>query len=172
MTDKKIRVNSGKNAGTMGTFQLKWGGFLSWHESNGEHMSSPGRKAAWSIRREGALLYYNRRPLYAFLKTAWGICEFYDAPYRFVRESGKAVEAGGELETPERLLPLLPGSVRTGGRRVEDQAGVSWWNGRGRMTAGLPPSFRLCLPVRSRCAITTVLLPLPGIATTGMPALM
>lgn len=57
-------------------------------------------KGGVEIRREGALLYYNRRPLYAFLKTAWGICEFYDAPYRFVRESGKAVEAGGELETP------------------------------------------------------------------------
>ena len=30
------------------------------------------------------LLYYNKRPMYAFIKTALAVTEFYDAPYGVV----------------------------------------------------------------------------------------
>ena len=52
------------------------------------------------VLRDGKVLYFNRRPLYALIKTVLSITEFYDAPYETVQEDGGRVIAEGVLETP------------------------------------------------------------------------
>ena len=53
------------------------------------------------ILKNGEVLYYNRRPMYAFVKTAFAITEFYDAPYEQTEETaGGQITAGGVLTTP------------------------------------------------------------------------
>lgn len=53
------------------------------------------------IQKENALLYYNRRPMYVFVKTAFSVTEFYDAAYEKVNAvSERVVEAIGTLKTP------------------------------------------------------------------------
>ena len=47
------------------------------------------------LKREGRLLYYNKRPLYVLVKTAEAITAFYDAPYREITlEEGKVCGRG------------------------------------------------------------------------------
>ena len=46
------------------------------------------------------LLYYNKRPLYVFVKTALSITEFYDKAYDSVSPSGSRVVAKGTVTTP------------------------------------------------------------------------
>jgi hypothetical protein len=53
-----------------------------------------------TISRGGQRLYFNRRPLYVFVKTALSITEFYDGPYGGVTESDGRVVAEGVLTTP------------------------------------------------------------------------
>ena len=52
------------------------------------------------VYRDGKALYVNRRPLYAFIKTALSITEFYDAPYDTIETDGERVIAGGCLKSP------------------------------------------------------------------------
>ena len=46
------------------------------------------------------LLYFNRRPVYALIKTALSITEFYDAPYDAFEQDGGRVIARGVLQSP------------------------------------------------------------------------
>ena len=39
------------------------------------------------------LLYYNKRPMYAFIKTALAVTEFYDAPYETITEKAGSILA-------------------------------------------------------------------------------
>ena len=52
------------------------------------------------VLKDGYVLYYNKRPMYAFIKTALSITEFYDAPYDEVVETGGKVTAMGLLKSP------------------------------------------------------------------------
>lgn len=52
------------------------------------------------VVKEGKTLYFNKRPLYAFVKTALSITEFYDAPYNEIHEDGRQIIAKGVLSTP------------------------------------------------------------------------
>ena len=52
------------------------------------------------VTRDGKLLYFNRRPMYAFIKTVLSITEFYDAPYDTVSMDGDSVVCEGILKTP------------------------------------------------------------------------
>ena len=53
-----------------------------------------------AVYRDGKALYVNRRPLYAFIKTALSITEFYDAPYDAIETDGERVIARGCLKSP------------------------------------------------------------------------
>jgi hypothetical protein len=53
-----------------------------------------------SVSRDGQELYFNRRPVYVFVKTALSITEFYDGPYLSVTERDGQVVAEGVLTTP------------------------------------------------------------------------
>ena len=46
------------------------------------------------------LLYYNKRPMYAFIKTALAVTEFYDAPYETITEKDGSILAEGILRSP------------------------------------------------------------------------
>lgn len=82
------------------------------------------------VEREGRLLYHNRRPLYALVKTAEAITEFYDAPYeKTVLEEGKVVGRGA-VSTPagSRLVFVdiyepVDGGLRIGRKVRVEQAG-------------------------------------------------
>ncbi len=52
------------------------------------------------VLRDGLVLYFNKRPMYAFIKTALSITEFYDAPYQEVIQSSNGVTASGLLKSP------------------------------------------------------------------------
>ena len=52
------------------------------------------------VARGGKILYFNRRPVYALIKTALSITEFYDAPYEKAVQDGLRVIAEGVLKTP------------------------------------------------------------------------
>ena len=53
------------------------------------------------IRKEGEVLYFNKRPMYAFVKTIMAVEEFFDQAYTEVKETDEgAVAACGVLETP------------------------------------------------------------------------
>ena len=50
--------------------------------------------------KSGKVLYFNKRPMYAFIKTAFSIAEFYDAPYESVKADNGTVIASGILKSP------------------------------------------------------------------------
>ncbi|MBO6166463.1 MAG: hypothetical protein J6O17_08895 [Eubacterium sp.] len=52
------------------------------------------------IEKAGSTLYYNKRPMYAFIKTAMAVIEFFDRAYDSVEESEGRVIASGIMETP------------------------------------------------------------------------
>ncbi|MCR5676050.1 MAG: hypothetical protein K6G16_10125 [Lachnospiraceae bacterium] len=53
------------------------------------------------IGKEGKVLYFNRRPMYAYVKTAMAVTEFFDRAYTELSAEGDGrVIAGGVLETP------------------------------------------------------------------------
>lgn len=52
------------------------------------------------IQKNGETLYDNRRPLYASVKTAYAVTEFYDVPYGECYRQDAAVIGKGVLETP------------------------------------------------------------------------
>ena len=53
------------------------------------------------IRKNGEVLYFNRRPMYAFVKTHLAVAEFYDRAYDSAEESADgSFRAEGVLETP------------------------------------------------------------------------
>jgi hypothetical protein len=52
------------------------------------------------VLKSGSCLYFNKRPMYAFIKTAYSITEFYDAPYDKIVPNGEAVNATGILKSP------------------------------------------------------------------------
>lgn len=49
------------------------------------------------VRRNGALLYGNKRPMSVTMKTAFATSEFYEGAYEEITVSGDAVEASGTL---------------------------------------------------------------------------
>lgn len=53
-----------------------------------------------SIEKEGKILYFNRRPMYALIKTIAAITEYYDAPYESILEREGMIVAEGILRTP------------------------------------------------------------------------
>ena len=57
-------------------------------------------KGEIKVLTNGTVLYFNRRPMYAFIKTALSITEFYDAPYDEITENGGCVTAKGVLKSP------------------------------------------------------------------------
>ena len=58
------------------------------------------RDGGVEVLRGGKLLYFNRRPMYALVKTVLSITEFYDAPYEKTEQDGSRVIAEGVLKTP------------------------------------------------------------------------
>ena len=52
------------------------------------------------VVKSGVRLYFNKRPMYAFIKTALSITEFYDAPYGHIAVEGGGVKATGVLKSP------------------------------------------------------------------------
>ncbi len=52
------------------------------------------------VLRDGEILYFNKRPMYAFIKTALSITEFYDAPYDQVDSENSKIIAKGVLKPP------------------------------------------------------------------------
>ena len=54
----------------------------------------------YEVYKENTLLYFNRRPMYAFIKTALSITTFYDAPYSKITEEDGTITAEGILRSP------------------------------------------------------------------------
>lgn len=52
------------------------------------------------VRKNGRLLYFNKRPMYVTVKTAMAVNEFYDRAYADVRAIGGAIRAEGILTVP------------------------------------------------------------------------
>ncbi|NLN41746.1 MAG: hypothetical protein GX160_07160, partial [Clostridiales bacterium] len=52
------------------------------------------------VLKDGSLLYYNKRPMYAFIKTALSITEFYDKAYDDICEEEGRIVAKGVLKSP------------------------------------------------------------------------
>ena len=52
------------------------------------------------ILKNGVMLYYNKRPMYAFVKTGMAVTEFFDREYDGVREENDRITAEGILKTP------------------------------------------------------------------------
>jgi hypothetical protein len=52
------------------------------------------------VRRDGEPLYFNRRPMFVTMKTAFAVNEFYDRAYDDVAEDGGRIVAGGVLAVP------------------------------------------------------------------------
>lgn len=52
------------------------------------------------VLKDGTVMYFNKRPMYAFIKTALSITEFYDAPYDEVTLHDGFVTAKGVLKSP------------------------------------------------------------------------
>lgn len=54
----------------------------------------------YEVYKNKECLYFNQRPMYAFIKTALTVTEFYDAPYDTVSQDGGTIRAAGVLQTP------------------------------------------------------------------------
>lgn len=52
------------------------------------------------IEKAGSTLYYNKRPMYAFIKTTMAVIDFYDKEYDSFEESEGKVIASGIMKTP------------------------------------------------------------------------
>ncbi len=52
------------------------------------------------ILKDGQQLYFNRRPVYVFVKTALSITEFYDEAYESVRATHSGAIGAGSITTP------------------------------------------------------------------------
>lgn len=52
------------------------------------------------ILKNGTVLYYNKRPMYAFVKTTMAVTEFFDRPYDEISEESGRVTCSGILTTP------------------------------------------------------------------------
>ncbi len=52
------------------------------------------------VLKDGKVLYFNKRPMYGFVKTVFSITEFYDAPYDEVSGGDGSVRAKGVLKFP------------------------------------------------------------------------
>ncbi|MDG0791492.1 hypothetical protein OMP38_11905 [Cohnella ginsengisoli] len=52
------------------------------------------------VRKNGRLLYSNRRPMFATIKTAFAVSEFYDCAYADIAASGGKIVAQGTLTVP------------------------------------------------------------------------
>lgn len=52
------------------------------------------------VLKDDTLLYYNKRPMYAFIKTALSITEFYDKAYEDVYQEDGRIVAKGILKSP------------------------------------------------------------------------
>gem|GEM_PF-6604991 len=58
------------------------------------------RDGGIEVRRDGRLLYYNRRPMFVTVKTAFAVNEFYDRPYDHIAAAGGGIVAGGVIAVP------------------------------------------------------------------------
>ena len=54
----------------------------------------------YEVIKNGQTLYFNRKPMYASIKTVLSITEFYEAAYDEVTESGGVINAKGVLKSP------------------------------------------------------------------------
>ena len=52
------------------------------------------------VRKNGKMLYFNNRPLFATVKTSFSLNEFYDAAYNEIVESDGGITASGILAVP------------------------------------------------------------------------
>ena len=80
----------------------------------------------YEVYRDQDILYFNRRPMYAFVKTALSITEFYDAPYSEVSEMSDGILAEGVLQTPSgtELKFSDSFSVFSDGLKIDRQVSV------------------------------------------------
>lgn len=80
----------------------------------------------YEVYRDQDILYFNRRPMYAFVKTALSITEFYDAPYSEVSEMSDGILAEGVLQTPSgtELKFSDSFSVVSDGLKIDRQVSV------------------------------------------------
>lgn len=53
-----------------------------------------------TIEKDGNVLYFNKRPIYAFIKTTMAVVEFFDKTYDSIKESDGKIYAEGIFETP------------------------------------------------------------------------
>ncbi len=58
------------------------------------------RDGGVEVFKGNTLLYFNRRPLYAFIKTALAVTEFYDSSYEKVTETQSGILGEGSLQVP------------------------------------------------------------------------
>ena len=54
----------------------------------------------FEVVKDDKVLYFNKKPIYAFIKTALSITEFYDEAYEDVAQNGDKIVAKGVLKTP------------------------------------------------------------------------
>ena len=54
----------------------------------------------FEVQKNGEVLYFNKRPMYALIKTTLSITEFYDAPYDEITDDGGRITAKGVLKSP------------------------------------------------------------------------
>jgi len=52
------------------------------------------------VQKEGKLLYYNKRPMFVTVKTAFAVSEFYDQAYSHITTAGNHILAEGILTVP------------------------------------------------------------------------
>ena len=52
------------------------------------------------ICKDAQILYFNRRPMYAFVKTDMAVTEFFDREYDNISEENGRIKAEGILATP------------------------------------------------------------------------
>jgi len=58
------------------------------------------RNGGVEVLKNGAVLYFNKRPMYIFVKTRWAIEEFYDASYDEITQNGGRITGKGILKVP------------------------------------------------------------------------
>ena len=66
---------------------------------NGDYTLNFGNGGV-TIEKDGNVLYFNKRPIYAFIKTTMAVVEFFDKTYDSIKESDGKIYAEGIFETP------------------------------------------------------------------------
>ncbi|WP_274652101.1 hypothetical protein [Paenibacillus humicola] len=58
------------------------------------------KEGGLEVQKDGRLLYFNRRPMFVTVKTAFAVSEFYDGAYAEIAVSGDKIIAKGTLTVP------------------------------------------------------------------------